>query len=74
VRGIKEEFALLVGLVFCICLLALSRSPHDTGRLGWIAILAIQSLPYCAAVVCRLVESRISRPSRINCLPFSQME
>ncbi len=74
VRGIKEEFALLVGLAFCICLLALSRSPHDTGRLGWIAILAIQSLPYCAAVVCRLVESRISRPSRINCLPFSQME
>ncbi len=58
VQGIKEEFALLGGLVFCICLLALSHSPADTGRLGWIAILAIQSLPYWAAVVCRLIESK----------------
>ncbi len=58
VQGIKEEFALLGGLVFCICLLALSRSPDDTARLGWIAILMIQSLPYWAAVVCKLVESR----------------
>jgi exo-beta-1,3-glucanase (GH17 family)/cellulose synthase/poly-beta-1,6-N-acetylglucosamine synthase-like glycosyltransferase len=57
-QGIKEEFALLGGLVFCICLLALSRSPADTGRLGWIAIMAIQSLPYWAAVACKLVESR----------------
>ncbi|MDP1524620.1 MAG: glycosyltransferase [Rhodocyclaceae bacterium] len=59
VQGIKEEFALLGGLVFCICLLALSHSPADTGRSGWIAILVIQSLPYWAAVVCKLVESKI---------------
>lgn len=58
VQGIGEEFALLAGLVFCICLLALSRGSDDTGRLGWIAILAIQSLPYWAAVLCRLVEGR----------------
>jgi exo-beta-1,3-glucanase (GH17 family)/cellulose synthase/poly-beta-1,6-N-acetylglucosamine synthase-like glycosyltransferase len=58
VRGIEEEFALLVGLLFCIGLLWLSRDPADGGRLGWIAILSIQSLPYAAAVVCRLVEER----------------
>lgn len=58
VKGIEEEFGLLAGLIFCICLLTLSRSADDTGRLGWIAILAIQSLPYWAAVACRLVESR----------------
>ena len=56
VQGIQEEFALLVGLVFCICLLAVSGDSSDTGRLGWMAILAIQSLPYGAAVVCRLIE------------------
>jgi exo-beta-1,3-glucanase (GH17 family)/cellulose synthase/poly-beta-1,6-N-acetylglucosamine synthase-like glycosyltransferase len=56
VQGIQEEFALLVGLLFCICLLAVSRDASDTGRLGWMAILAIQSLPYWAAVACRLVE------------------
>jgi len=56
VQGIQEEFALLVGLVFCICLLAISRDATDTGRLGWMAILAIQSLPYWAAVACRLIE------------------
>jgi exo-beta-1,3-glucanase (GH17 family)/cellulose synthase/poly-beta-1,6-N-acetylglucosamine synthase-like glycosyltransferase len=55
-RGIEEELALLAGLGFCIGLLALSRSEGDTGRLGWIAILFIQSLPYWAALVCRLVE------------------
>ena len=56
VQGVGEEFALLSALAFCIALLALSRSPADTGRLGWIAILGIQALPYAAAVVCRLIE------------------
>jgi exo-beta-1,3-glucanase (GH17 family)/cellulose synthase/poly-beta-1,6-N-acetylglucosamine synthase-like glycosyltransferase len=71
VQGIGEEFALLSGLVFCICLLALSRSPDDTGRLGWIAILAIQSLPYCAAVACRLIESRSGRRAAAPLLPVA---
>jgi glycosyltransferase involved in cell wall biosynthesis len=56
VQGIGEEFALLTALLFCICLLAISRDAADSGRLGWIGILAIQSLPYWAAVACRLVE------------------
>jgi exo-beta-1,3-glucanase (GH17 family)/cellulose synthase/poly-beta-1,6-N-acetylglucosamine synthase-like glycosyltransferase len=56
VRGIEEEVALLAGLVFCIGLLALSRGAGDTGRLDWIAILFVQSLPYAAALVCRVVE------------------
>jgi hypothetical protein len=56
VRGIEEEVALLTGLVFCIGLLVLSRGSGDTGRLGWIAILFVQSLPYWAALACRLVE------------------
>jgi hypothetical protein len=58
VQGIGEEFALLSALAFCIALLALSHDPADTGRLGWVAILVIQALPYAAAVVCRLIEMR----------------
>lgn len=68
VQGIQEEFALLVGLVFCISLLAISRDATDTGRLGWIAILTIQSLPYWAAVACRLIEIH----ARPNGLPLAE--
>ena len=60
-RGIEQELALLAGLVFCILLLWLTRGSGDAGRLGWMAILAVQSLPYAAALACRLVETRASR-------------
>jgi exo-beta-1,3-glucanase (GH17 family)/cellulose synthase/poly-beta-1,6-N-acetylglucosamine synthase-like glycosyltransferase len=65
-RGIEQEIALLAGLLFCIGLLGLSRSDSDMGRLGWMAILFIQSLPYGAAVLCRLVEtfSRVTTAPR----------
>jgi exo-beta-1,3-glucanase (GH17 family)/cellulose synthase/poly-beta-1,6-N-acetylglucosamine synthase-like glycosyltransferase len=63
-RGIEQEIGLLAGLWFCIGLLALSRGAGDTGRLGWIAILCIQSLPYAAVLVCRLIESRVPRDAR----------
>jgi exo-beta-1,3-glucanase (GH17 family)/cellulose synthase/poly-beta-1,6-N-acetylglucosamine synthase-like glycosyltransferase len=56
-RGIEQEVGLLAGLLFCIALLAFTRSDSDAGRLGWMSVLFIQSLPYVAAVVCRLVET-----------------
>jgi cellulose synthase/poly-beta-1,6-N-acetylglucosamine synthase-like glycosyltransferase len=56
-RGIEQEVGLLAGLLFCVTLLAFTRSDSDAGRLGWILVLCIQSLPYAAAVVCRLVET-----------------
>jgi exo-beta-1,3-glucanase (GH17 family)/cellulose synthase/poly-beta-1,6-N-acetylglucosamine synthase-like glycosyltransferase len=55
-RHIEQEMALLAGLVFCIALLALSRDASDTGRLGWMAVLGIQALPYCATLACRMME------------------
>jgi exo-beta-1,3-glucanase (GH17 family)/cellulose synthase/poly-beta-1,6-N-acetylglucosamine synthase-like glycosyltransferase len=67
-RGIEQEIALLAGLVFCTALLALGRAPGDGGRLGWIAILFVQSLPYAATLVCRLVESRAT-PGAARPLP-----
>jgi exo-beta-1,3-glucanase (GH17 family)/cellulose synthase/poly-beta-1,6-N-acetylglucosamine synthase-like glycosyltransferase len=61
-RDIEQELALLAGLTFCIGLLALTRGPGDGGRLGWIAILFVQSLPYWAAVACRFIERRRPPP------------
>ncbi|MFN9805113.1 MAG: glycosyltransferase [Betaproteobacteria bacterium] len=60
-RDIEEELALLAGLMFCILLLWLTRDSGDAGRLGWMAILAVQSLPYAAALACRLIETRATR-------------
>jgi len=57
-RGIEQELALLAGLCFCIVLLWLSRGSGDAGRLGWMAILAVQALPYAATLACRLIEGR----------------
>jgi hypothetical protein len=57
-RGIEQELALLAGLCFCILLLWLSRGSGDAGRLGWMAILAVQALPYAATLTCRLIEGR----------------
>ena len=73
VKGIGEEFGLLTGLFFCICLLAISRDAADSGRLGWIAVLAIQSLPYAAAVVCRLLEEQ-ARPAEALGAPSARLE
>ena len=58
VRGLEEEAALFTGLVFCIALLELTRGAGDAGHLGWMAILFIQSLPYGAALACRVLEGR----------------
>lgn len=57
-RGIEQELALLAGLCFCILLLWISRGSGDAGRLGWMAILAVQALPYAATLACRLIEGR----------------
>jgi exo-beta-1,3-glucanase (GH17 family)/cellulose synthase/poly-beta-1,6-N-acetylglucosamine synthase-like glycosyltransferase len=55
-RGIEEELALLALLVFCVTLLWLTRGATDSGRLAWMTILAIQSLPYWATLACRWAE------------------
>jgi exo-beta-1,3-glucanase (GH17 family)/cellulose synthase/poly-beta-1,6-N-acetylglucosamine synthase-like glycosyltransferase len=70
-RGIEQEIGLLAGLLFCIVLLALTRGDSDVGRMGWIAILGIQSLPYAAAVVCRLVEAFSPARAPSSSSPFA---
>jgi exo-beta-1,3-glucanase (GH17 family)/cellulose synthase/poly-beta-1,6-N-acetylglucosamine synthase-like glycosyltransferase len=62
---VREEAALLLGLLACIATLAVHREPGDTALAMWMIVLGMQSLPYAAALACAL-QSRAdqSRDSR----------
>ena len=49
---VREEVALLAGLVACIAALALRREPSEATTAAWMAVLGVQALPYLAAIAC----------------------
>jgi exo-beta-1,3-glucanase (GH17 family)/cellulose synthase/poly-beta-1,6-N-acetylglucosamine synthase-like glycosyltransferase len=51
---VREEAALLFGLLACIATLAVHREPGDTALAMWMIVLGMQSLPYAAALACAL--------------------
>ncbi len=51
---VREETALLFGLLVCISTLAVHREPGDTALAMWMIVLSMQSLPYAAALACAL--------------------
>ncbi len=51
---VREEAALLLGLLACIATLAVHREPGDTALAMWMIVLGMQSLPYAAALACAL--------------------
>lgn len=51
---VREEAALLLGLLACIATLAMHRAPGDTALAMWMLVLGMQSLPYAAALACAL--------------------
>jgi exo-beta-1,3-glucanase (GH17 family)/cellulose synthase/poly-beta-1,6-N-acetylglucosamine synthase-like glycosyltransferase len=48
---VREEAALLLGLLGCMAALA-TQPPGDGARTVWMIVLAMQALPYVAALVC----------------------
>ena len=62
--GVREEAALLAGLV--ACLLGLFIDGLETGRAheGWLLLLALQCLPYLAALACAHLSGR--QPARLT--------
>jgi cellulose synthase/poly-beta-1,6-N-acetylglucosamine synthase-like glycosyltransferase len=58
---VREEAALLLGLVGCVAALALRREPGDTAQAMWMVVLGMQALPYAAALACAML-SRTDRP------------
>jgi hypothetical protein len=51
---VREEAALLVGLLACVAALAVQRVAGDTAAAVWMAVLCTQALPYVAALACAL--------------------
>jgi len=50
-RSVHEEALLLTGLLGCVLTLLLqTHLPLDVALLGWLLVLAVQSIPYLAAV------------------------
>ena len=49
---VREETFLFVGLMVCLTGLALSGQTHHPESLVWMALLALQSVPYIAAIIC----------------------
>jgi exo-beta-1,3-glucanase (GH17 family)/cellulose synthase/poly-beta-1,6-N-acetylglucosamine synthase-like glycosyltransferase len=59
---VREEAALLLGLLACIATLAVHREPGDTALAMWMLVLGMQSLPYAAALACALQSRLDNRP------------
>jgi exo-beta-1,3-glucanase (GH17 family)/cellulose synthase/poly-beta-1,6-N-acetylglucosamine synthase-like glycosyltransferase len=53
-RAVREEAALLAGLAMCMLGAALAAGQTPAGRAGWLLVLALQAVPYGAAVLCAL--------------------
>jgi cellulose synthase/poly-beta-1,6-N-acetylglucosamine synthase-like glycosyltransferase len=58
---VREEAALLLALGACIAALAARRLPGDSAVGIWIGVLAMQALPYLAALLCALLSRRPER-------------
>ena len=52
---VREECALLAGLVACLAALVLRRDPAEAATATWMAVLGVQALPYVAAIACAAV-------------------
>jgi exo-beta-1,3-glucanase (GH17 family)/cellulose synthase/poly-beta-1,6-N-acetylglucosamine synthase-like glycosyltransferase len=50
--AVREEALLLAGLAMCIVGVALTRVPGQVESAMWMVILALQALPYAAALAC----------------------
>jgi exo-beta-1,3-glucanase (GH17 family)/cellulose synthase/poly-beta-1,6-N-acetylglucosamine synthase-like glycosyltransferase len=68
--GAREEALLLLGLAVCMAGVALSRQPGHLESALWIGVLALQALPYAAAVACallsRLPEAPVAVPEPVR--------
>jgi hypothetical protein len=56
--AVREEAALLAALLACIVTLAWRREPGDVAIALWMGVLAMQALPYAAALACAAISAR----------------
>ncbi|NLD69684.1 MAG: glycosyltransferase, partial [Limnobacter sp.] len=58
---VREELLLAAGLLVCVAGMAISRKAGHPESLMWIAILAMQTVPYLATLVCNAIAGRPER-------------
>ena len=56
--AVREEAALFAALLACVAMLAVRREPGDVAVGLWMGVLAMQSLPYAAALACAAISGR----------------
>jgi membrane protein implicated in regulation of membrane protease activity len=49
---VREEAFLFVGLMVCLAGIGLTRESQHIESLIWMSLLALQSVPYLAAMIC----------------------
>ncbi|MET0508439.1 MAG: glycosyltransferase family 2 protein, partial [Burkholderiaceae bacterium] len=65
--GAREEGFLLIGLATCIVAMGIWRQPNHVESAMWMTILAMQAVPYAAALLCvglSRLPNRLSRADR----------
>jgi len=55
---VREEAGLLIALIACIVGMYLTRRPEHIESAAWMWILALQAVPYLAAVICAFLSVR----------------
>ena len=66
VAAVREEMLLLVALVLAIAAVALTRKADHAESLLWMSMLALQALPYVAALACAVAASLPQRQPMVT--------
>jgi hypothetical protein len=67
--SVREEFLLLIALLIAIAALALTRKTDNPESLLWMTMLALQALPYIAALICAAVAAAPQWRARYRLTP-----
>ncbi len=70
--AIMEEFVLLIALVICAIAMIATRGMQNFDAQLWVALLALQSLPYVSALICQLL-AQTSDPELANVIEQKPM-
>jgi cellulose synthase/poly-beta-1,6-N-acetylglucosamine synthase-like glycosyltransferase len=74
--AVREEAALLLGLLMCIAAFLLHPGAPDAALTGWLLVLGLQALPYAAALGCALLSGveRAAPRAQIGPRPAGRQE
>ena len=71
--AVREEAAMLAALLACLGAVAFTREPDHPESAMWMAVLALQAIPYLAALACEAL-SRIPRGEVATAAPVTMDE